>query len=427
MSRKEEFIPAGRAELVELCLREGKLTGADAADFSRFASALAAYYHYDFHRKLEGLKRDYRPFNPDRDGSGDEKDSTRLFQAVEEILERANYEPISAGELRTALREESLVDLRTSVEFDDFERVLFYHRGEGETELEERRFFFWKRRRKFGMLRRVVLLILFKNENYFRDQGRDPDDLNFLPGRINAYLYKNVPRFDLELLFPNLKIGMNRKDLFLFVAPALAAIGSVVYKILPQLSIVTAAVLQYFLGAEAVRNMDVSQEQIRDVMPVFLALLSASVALGGVAVRQYNSYRRKRLNFQKKISDTLFFRNLSTNAGVFHELIDAAEEEECKELILVYYLLLTKGGAVKTEELNRMAEDWTETTFGERIDFDSTVPLSRLKTIGEAGGHSLLSRDENGEVTVHSLTEALDTLSIVWDNLKPSREDKINA
>ena len=36
----------------------------------------------------------------------------------------------------------------------------------------------------------------------------------------------------------------------------------------------------------------------------------------------------------KALSDNLYFKNLDNNAGVFHHLIDAAEEEEVKEAIV---------------------------------------------------------------------------------------------
>lgn len=44
----------------------------------------------------------------------------------------------------------------------------------------------------------------------------------------------------------------------------------------------------------------------------------------------------------KALADNLYFKNLNNNDVVFHRLIDSAEEE-CKEAILAYYLLVTHG------------------------------------------------------------------------------------
>ena len=53
-----------------------------------------------------------------------------LTQALERVLERANYERITDEDLQAALEEESLFRIRLHVDFDDFEQVLFYRRGE---------------------------------------------------------------------------------------------------------------------------------------------------------------------------------------------------------------------------------------------------------------------------------------------------------
>jgi len=48
--------------------------------------------------------------------------------------------------------------------------------------------------------------------------------------------------------------------------------------------------------------------------------------------KQYASYKNKKINTQKNVTDFLFSKNLASNTGAFH-LIDAAEEEQ-KEIIL---------------------------------------------------------------------------------------------
>tara|TARA_B110001469_G_C9327329_1_gene174897 strand:- start:313 stop:468 length:156 start_codon:yes stop_codon:yes gene_type:complete len=47
----------------------------------------------------------------------------------------------------------------------------------------------------------------------------------------------------------------------------------------------------------------------------------------------------------KTLTDNLYFKNLDNNTGVFHRLIDAAEEEG-KEVILAYYFLLKANKAL---------------------------------------------------------------------------------
>ncbi|WP_369817760.1 DUF3754 domain-containing protein [Planktothricoides sp. SR001] len=52
-------------------------------------------------------------------------------------------------------------------------------------------------------------------------------------------------------------------------------------------------------------------------MPALIASGSLLVTLGGFAFKQYNSYKNKQIQFQKNVTETLFFRNLAINVGVF--------------------------------------------------------------------------------------------------------------
>ena len=158
-----------------------------------------------------------------------------------------------------------------------------------------------------------------------------------------------------------------------------------------------------------------------------IASLSLLVTLGGFAFKQYNSYKNKQIKFQKKVTETLFFRNLAINVGVFESLIDAAEEEECKEIILVYYHLLTNQEAMTPAQLDHAIEEWMAQKFNTTIDFDINGPLGNLQTIrgkivqeGEKEEEitevPLLSYDEQGCCQVLSLDQAKTVIDYVWDN-----------
>ena len=67
-----------------------------------------------------------------------------------------------------------------------------------------------------------------------------------------------------------------------------------------------------------------------------IALLAGLVTLGSYLWKQFNNYKNCKLSFMQTLTENLYFENLDNNAGVFHRLIDDAEEEECKEAILVY-------------------------------------------------------------------------------------------
>ncbi len=427
---REAFIPYRRVELIEMCIEDGRLAEADVPKFREFYEILSAYYHFELHRSLETLKENFAPFNPDADTISRHKPGpdelaerqANLISAFETVLERANYQPLSQQDLELAFKEKSLVPLNTQVDFDDFEHMVCYHRGDVFYKATFKRFYFWKEEREVDVFERVALLLKFKPAVHFEAKGEKLDKLNFEPGKMYAYFYKNIPRYDLELLFPNIQVSMTLKDQLFFGIPAVGATAAAVFRTLPNLLLIVGALLFLTFGPEAVRQVGVNEGQVRNIMPILTATLALMVALGGVAFKQWSSYQNKQIKFQKSVTDTLFFRMLDSNAGMFNALIDSAEEEETKEIILVYYHLLTQPNSLTQVELDDQVEAWMEEKFGTKIDFDINGPLRNLEKIqgqvGEGGPTvPLLRRDESGTLHLLSLDESKLVIDYVWDNL----------
>lgn len=64
---REAFIPYRKADVIELCIQDGKLDAQKQQKFREFCEILGAYYHFEFHELLEKFKNNYAPFNPDSD------------------------------------------------------------------------------------------------------------------------------------------------------------------------------------------------------------------------------------------------------------------------------------------------------------------------------------------------------------------------
>lgn len=429
---REAFIPYSRRDLIELCIEDGQLAPADVQKFRDFCEILSAYYHFDFHKSLEVLKENFAPFNPDADTklrieptpAEQSEMANKLVTAFKTTLERANYMPLSQEFLEQTFEEESLIELKTEVDFDDFEQILCFYRGDSYKTISVKKFFFKTVEQTLDIFERVVLLLKFKDAAYFVKRGVKLEELNFMPGKMYVYLYKDIPKLDLELLFPNIELSMTLKDRLLFGLPAIGAGISVMIKALPQLIIIIGVILFLTAGPSALENINANEDEVRDVMPVLVTLLSLVITLGGFAFKQYTSYKNKRIQFQKKVTDTLFFQNLDNNAGVFHALIDAAEEEECKEIILVYYHLLTNNGCWTPSKLDDKIEVWMEEKFGTKIDFDINGPLGNLESIrgqiakDRQNGQEapLLTYDSQGCCRVLPLKEAKSVIDDIWDN-----------
>jgi len=418
----ESFIPYRRADIIDLCIQDGKLTEAESDKFKSFCEILSAYYHFEFHHLLETLKENYVPFNPDADTklrftptpSEQAGMEAQLVETFERVLRRANYTPLAEATLQRALEKESLIALKTQVDVDDFDRMVLYHRGDT-TKTTSLKKLFRQVEVSIDIFERVVLLLKFKDAAYFQEKGQDTD---FSPGRMHVYFYKNIPKNDLELLFPNVQIGMTWKDRLLLVVPALGAGVSVIIKALPNLLLIIGVILFFALGPSVSSRWGVGQTDVNNIMPILVAILSLVIALGGLAFKQYTSYKNKRLEFLKNVTETLFFRNLASNASVFNALIDAAEEEECKEVILVYYHLLTHKGKLSPAQLDGQIEEWMRRKFGTEIDFDIDQTLRQLEALhGDGPKVSLLTRDAQGFCHVLPLDEAKALIDQIWDNV----------
>ncbi|MEQ9553203.1 MAG: DUF3754 domain-containing protein [Coleofasciculus sp. G3-WIS-01] len=432
---REAFIPYRRSDLIELCLDDGQLPNEKVQQFRDFCTLLSAYYHFKFHAYLERLKNNYDPFNPDADTQSrveltPDKLAEREANVVTDfqtILERANYVPLSPNNLQRAFKERSLIQLKTAVDFDEFDQLVCYCRGDYEETIQVKKFI-RKKDKKINVFERVVLLIKFKDADYFQSKGDKLDSLQFTPGKMYLYFYKNIPKFDLELLFPNIKISMTWKDRLFLIVPAIGAAIPIILRVLPKLLIVIGAILFFTMGPSVLEIVQASEEDVRDIMPVLVAVLSLLVTLGGFAYKQYSNYKSKQIKFRKTVTETLFFKNMANNASVFHALIDAAEEEECKEIILVYYHLLTSPKPLTPEQLDNLIETWMDDKFGTKIDFDINGPIHNLEEIrgklvqdgkdtASLSEIPLLTKDKQGCCQVLPLNDAKRLIDYIWDHI----------
>ncbi len=120
-------------------------------------------------------------------------------------------------------------------------------------------------------------------------------------------------------------------------------------------------------------------------------------------------------------------KNLANNASVFQMFIELAEEEECKEIILAYYHLLTSPTPLTPQQLDSRIETWMENKLGTKINFDIQGPLSNLEEIrGQAIQNNeitdsvpeipLLTYNRQGACQVLPLDDAKAVIDYVWDN-----------
>lgn len=371
------FIPYRRTDVVAMLLANEALSAEDNERFLQGQDQIENYYKQDFYQIKQQLKDAYSLFDPDADTrlvsefrSNDEPDD--LAKMLGQVLERANYEKVTGKALKKALRSHSLFQVRLHLDLNDFEEVLLYTRGASRREETLREFFgMWKRRVEFTNYDRVVLYIRLKD---------DIDSESTLgvcqPGSTMLKLFQNVPAADLEMLFPNIRVGMRLLDKLLIGVPALISGGIVFTTKVGATLILLGSLIGFWIG--------VKTEPVMLDKATAIALIAGLGTLVGYLWKQFSNFRNRRLKYTQALTENLYFKLLDNNAGVLHRVIDDAEESECKESLLAYYFLLDKGEPMTSEELDQRIESWLAERWQCRLDFEIDDALAKLKTLNLA-------------------------------------------
>jgi len=405
---KDHFIPFRKADIVKMLAADPRLDAAETQPFDDFCRILDAMLHFEFHRQLESLKNCYAPFDPDADtkqyadvAPADKKILIKkLVAELANVLTAANYVKITPEDLKQALTEESLFEIRLMVNFDDFDDVIFFRRGASIRHETIRKFFgLVKKHVQFTNYDRVVVFVKFKDRAYFEAQNRNT--LFFEPDSTIIKLFQNIPKSDLEMLFPNSRVRMKTIDKVIIGVPAaISGIIVIVTKLGASLLLV-ASVLAFWMGLR--------EDEVQIKQQHLIALAAGFGTLGGFLFRQISKFKNRKIKFMKALTDNLYFKNLDNNLGVFHHLIDTAEEEEFKEAILAYYFLLTASGKLTANQLDQKIEKWFKDNWDTEIDFEIGDALHKLERL------KIVSREGDG-FRCKSPVDAKQTLDGIWDN-----------
>jgi len=365
------FIPFRRSDITRLCLSQGTLDEVCQRQFHLAREKLEEHFQGEFHRIKQELKDAYAPLDPDADTRvvetlADQRESVGLVEILAQVLERANYEKVGDKGLQRALNSSSLFQVRLYVDLNDFEEVLLYTRGASKREETLREFFgLWRRKVRFTNYDRVLLYIRLKPDV---DSESTLGDCQ--PGSTMLRLFQNVPEADLEMLFPNIRVGMRVLDKLMIGVPALVSGGLVVTTKMGATLLLLGSLFGFWLG--------ISSEPVQLDKAALIALSAGVVALVGYLWKQYSNFRNRKLKYTQALTENLYFKLLDNNAGALYRILDDAEESECKESLLAYYFLLAKDAPVTAAELDDAIEAWFAQQLQCKLDFEIEDALAKL-------------------------------------------------
>lgn len=395
---KQRFIPFSRHDVEGICRATNFVP---TAEFESHRKLFTSLVNIEYQSLLETLKLAYAPHNPDVDTKpwlAHSTEEDKLSELVNQVLVAANYEQLTEQDLEQAMNDKSLFNIKLDVDFSEFSQLLVFTRGEHIVKRTVKRIGrFGRKTLEFANYERVFIFLQFQDKQWFVDNKRAiPEYVK--PGAIMLKLFKDVPKADIETLFPNSKIKMRNLDKLLIGIPAIASGGVILATKLGATMLLLGALISFYLGWSD-KPVVLDQKNL-------LVLTAGLATLGGYLWKQFSAFNNKKIRFMQTLSESLYYKALDNNVGVFHYLIDSAKESECKELLLAW-TFMQKLKRATAQQLDLAIEDYFAQSLGTELDFDVEDALNKLCRFE-------LVHVEHGEYFAHEPRNSYQSLLVRW-------------
>ncbi|KAL8137998.1 hypothetical protein V2J09_003999 [Rumex salicifolius] len=218
------------------------------------------------------------------------------------------------------------------------------------------------------------------------EKERDRDDVSSLQLKI----YEKIPIPDLPVVFPHKKLSFRILDMV-------------------RLDIATIlGLLAYFINYKFEDVVSSPSAVLLDVVAVTALLLFVSrVALG---------YKQTWDRYQLLVNKTLYEKTLASGFGAVYFLLDASEQQQYKECILTYALLLKadNGQVVSNKILAEECELFLYEQFKEKVEMPVEKAVKKLVKFGLVREHMI---DGKTVLQVVPGSVAYNSLRKHWDSL----------
>lgn len=409
--KREKFIPVTRQALIERLTRPQFWPRSEAQHARRLFRYMNYWRLQSYAARLLEMERTYEPFSPDsdllitREYSASERleMQKRLVAQTEELLQQANYTRVDPSQVEIIMTKDSHYGLDLFVDLKAFDELVIYYRGATLTKGSRRslkRLYLKKQEFDVPIFQRLCILFKLKPvkvraQEIMAETGCSEEEAlkrvhrlrSAMPPQVkseNIYLklFKNIPRSDLEMVFPNTKVKFRLFDKLKLGVTAGGGLGMGVIGTAGKIAVATNPV----------------------------ALAGAVAGLGAVAFRQFVSFMNQKNKYMVTMAQNLYFHAMADNRGVMTSIADRAAEEDIKEEILLYTVLAKE--AVNIRDLNlvdQAIEQYLLNTFGVTVNFDVTDALGRLKADG------IVAELPDGTLKTLPPAAAAVHIDVLWD------------
>jgi hypothetical protein len=405
---RDHALPVEADRLVEMLREEGFLAPEVEARFAAVARRVAALFHHEFFAVKQRMRRAWSGLEEGASGGVALRDGQRalardLLQTLRRLLRRANFVPVPVEEILEAMKRHGSFGLSIELDLADFEELEAWRRR-----VERRRrqvpalFGFGRRSVEIEFFDRFCLYARFKGPQHFEAAKDGGKPLGIVPGGVALRLFRDVPRHDVEALFPGVRVRMRWFDRALIGVPAAAGVlHFLVFKIGTSLGAIFLALL-VFVGL---------RKEEPEVQARALGACAGLAVLLAFLFRQWMRFLGRKNLLHRQLAEHLQSCTLDAGPGVLLHLLDEAEEEETAEAVLAYAFLLRAGRPIALAELDREVEEFVARRLGFEVEFEEEDALEKLERFG------LVARGEGGAVAAVAPREALERLEERWRSL----------
>ncbi|XP_042497759.1 uncharacterized protein LOC122076511 [Macadamia integrifolia] len=203
--------------------------------------------------------------------------------------------------------------------------------------------------------------------------------------------FKNIPMADMEIVLPEKK------------NPSLTPMDWVKFLVSAVLGLVA------LFGSLEMPKAD---------FWVIIAILSG---LAGYCAKIYFTFQQNMVTYQNLITQSMYDKQLDSGKGTLLHLCDDVIQQEVKEVIISFFILMEQGKATK-EDLDHRCEELIEEEFGERCNFEVDDAVQKLEKLG------IVSRDTIGRYYCVSLKRANEIIGTTTEELVlKARQGSSNA
>ncbi|RWR86916.1 Disease resistance protein [Cinnamomum micranthum f. kanehirae] len=190
--------------------------------------------------------------------------------------------------------------------------------------------------------------------------------------------FKNIPMADMELVLPEKK------------NPSLTPMDWV--------KLLVSAVLGL---AALISSLEMPKADIW----VMIAILSG---LGGYCAKIYFTFQQDMSRYQTLIMQSMYDKQLDSGRGTLLHLCDDVIQQEVKEVIISFFILMEQG-KLTVEELDQRCEELIKDEFGEQCNFEVEDAVQKLEKLG------IVARDPLGRIYCVGLKRANEIIGITTE------------